>query len=88
MLRIKHRIEHGKIYIKTVRKHPLLNHFEFWTFIAIQCHIRFCFKTCLNKRVVEELVLCILHSFDIICNADEAKKKLCLFTVTSSQKIG
>jgi hypothetical protein len=32
----------------------MLNHFEFWTLDAIQCHIRFCFQTCLNKGVADE----------------------------------
>jgi len=58
------------------------------TFNAIQCRIRFCFQTCLNKRVTNEL-FCrrnegqahwsyawnfdVLHSFDIICNADDVQ---------------
>jgi hypothetical protein len=37
--------------------HPLLNHFEFGIFNAIQCRIRFCFYTCLNKRVAGEFFL-------------------------------
>ena len=36
-----------EIYMKSAWMHPLLNHFEFCTFNAIQCHIRFCFQTCL-----------------------------------------
>jgi hypothetical protein len=39
---------------KTDWKHPLLNHFEFWTLDAIQRRIIFCFQTCLNKRVADE----------------------------------
>ena len=34
---------------------PLLHHFVFWTFNAIQCGMRFCFQTCLNKRDAGEL---------------------------------
>ena len=68
--------------------YPLLNHFECWTFSVIQCHIRICFQTCLNKRVADEF-FCrrnagqahliyagnfdVLHSFDIICNADNVQ---------------
>jgi len=74
-----------EIYIQTAWKHPLINHFEFWTFNTIQCRIILCFQTCLNKRVSDELYcrrntgqahwiyawnFDILHSFDTMCNAD------------------
>ena len=70
-----------KICIKTAWKHPLLNHFQYWNFKAIQCRIRFYFQTCLDKRFSDELFcrwntgsgtmnLCLEHSFNIICNAD------------------
>ena len=68
--------------------YPLLNHFESWTFSVIQCHIRICFQTCLNKRVADEF-FCrrnagqahwiyarnfdVLHSFDITYNADNVE---------------
>ena len=63
--------------------HPLLNHFKFGIFNAIQCRIRFCFYTCLNKRVVDETqirrsdfmpgTLTFFHSFDVLCNADDVQ---------------
>ena len=52
--KIIYRIEHGNLH-KTDWKHPILNHFEFWSLDAIQCHIRFCFQTCLNKRSLMSL---------------------------------
>ena len=71
------------------KNHSLLNLFEFWTFDAIQCRIRFCFQTYLNKRVADELSrrrnagqehwiyawnFYVLHSFDIIrSDADDVQ---------------
>jgi hypothetical protein len=65
--------------------HTFYLKFFTWTVDVIQCRIIFCFQTCLNKRVADEL-FCrrnvgqahwiyawkfdILHSFDIICNTD------------------